>query len=65
MNVLFVHGIDVSRQQYNVKHYGKYEILLLDTCLFYLYFPPDWVGKYLVTYHNNVTRISSGVAHDV
>ena len=30
-----------------------------------LYLPPDWVGKYWVTYHNNVTRISSAVFYDV
>ena len=40
-------------------------MLLLDTCLLYLYLPLDWVGKYLDTYHNNVTHIYSAVSHDV
>ena len=45
MNMMFVRGLDVAYEQYNVKHYSKHEIILLYTCLLYLYFPPDWVGK--------------------
>ena len=65
MDMLFVHGMGVAREQYNVKHYGKHEIVLFDTCLLYLYLPPDWVGQYLGTYHNSVTHISSVVSHDI
>ena len=63
--MFFVHGKEVSRAQYSMKNFGKDKILWLDTCLLYLYLPPDWVGQYLVTYHNNVTHIYSTVAHDV
>ena len=65
MSILFVHCMGIARAQYNVKNLGKHEILLFDTCLLYLYFPTDWVGKYLGNYHNNVTHISGAVAHDV
>ena len=65
MNMMFVCGMDVVRVQYNMKHYGKHEILLFYTCLLYIYLPPDWVGKYLVTYHNNVTHIYSDIDQDV
>ena len=65
MKILLVHSVDVGREHYSVIHYGKYEVLLLDTCLLYLYVPPDWVGKYLSNYHNNITNISSVVDHDV
>ena len=41
MHMLFVCVTDVVRKNYNVKHYGKHEILLLGTCLLYLYLPPD------------------------
>ena len=64
MNMLLVPGMGVSREQYNVKHYGKHERLLLDMCLLYLYLPPDWVGQFLVPYHNNVTHIYSMLDHD-
>ena len=63
--MFFVCDMDVVREQYNMKYHGKHEILLLNTWLLYLYLPPNWVGKYLGTYHNNVTRISSAVFHDV
>ena len=62
-NMLFVSTMDVRRAQYNVRHYSKHEILLLYTYLLYNYFPLDSVGQYLVTYHNNVTHISSAIAH--
>ena len=65
MNMLFVCDMDVSYEHYNVKHCGKHEMLLLDTCLLYLYFPPDWVGKYLGTYNNNITHIYRAIVHDV
>ena len=42
-NMLLVCGIDVGCAQYNVRHYGKHEILLLSTCLLYIYLPTDWV----------------------
>ena len=58
-------GMDAGRAQYNVRHYGKHKILLLDTHLLYLYFSPDLVGQYLGTYHNNVTHISTAVSNDV
>ena len=65
LNMLFIRGMDVGREQYNVRHYGKYEILLLDTCLLYLYLSPEWVGQYLGTYHNNARYVSIAVVHDV
>ena len=65
MSMLFVRGMDVSREQYNLKHYGNRKILLLETCLLYLYLNPDWVVQYLGTYHNNVTHIYSVVVHYV
>ena len=65
MDMLFVCFMDIGCTQYNVLHYGKNENLLLDRCLLHLYFPPDWVGKYLDTYQNNIAHISSAVAHDV
>ena len=65
MNMLFFHGVYVARGQYNVKLYGIHEIILLDTCLLRLYLPPDWLGQYFVTYHNNETHIASAVDHDV
>ena len=65
MNVLFINFMVIGCSRYNVIHYGKHENVLLDKCLLYLYFPPDWVGKYLYTYNNNVTHISSAVSHDV
>ena len=45
MNMLFVCGMGATREQYNVKNYGKHEIVFLDKCLLYLYLPPDWVGQ--------------------
>ena len=45
-------------------HYGKHEILFLDTCFLYLYFPTDWIGQYLGTYHNNGAHISIVVSHN-
>ena len=65
MNMFFVCGMSVDREQYNVKYYGKHEILLLDTWLLYIYYPPDWVGQYLVTYNKNVTYIYSALDHNV
>ena len=53
------------REQWNMKYYSKYEIVLLETCLLYLYSTPDWVGQYLGTYHNSVTHIYSAAAHGV
>ena len=64
MNMLFIHNIDVACKQYNVKNYSKHEIILLDTCLLYLYLRPYWVGQHLNNYHKNVTHISSAVSHD-
>ena len=55
--------MDVGHAQYNTKNYSKHEILLL--YLLYLYFTPDWVGKYLGTYHNSVTHIYSELSHNV
>ena len=49
-NMIFICGVDVGRAQYNVRSYGKNEELLLDTCLLYIYLPPDWAGQYLRTY---------------
>ena len=63
--MFFVRGMDVKRAHYNMKHYGKHDILLLDACLLYLYFTPHWLGQYLVTYHNNITEIYIAVDHDV
>ena len=63
--MLFFGGMGVAREQYNVKHYGKHEIVLLDICLLYLCLPPEWAGQYLGTYHNNVTHISSAVSYGV
>ena len=63
--MLLVCGIDVAPEQWNAKHYGKNKVLLLDTCLLYLYLPPYWVGKYLNTYQNTATHISSELSHDV
>ena len=57
MNKLFLSGMCVGCAQHKVKDYGKHEILLLETFLLYIYLPPDWLGKYLGTYHNNFTRI--------
>ena len=65
MHVLFIRSMDVSLKHYTVKNYGIHEIVLLDTCLLYLYLPPEWVRQYLVTYHNNGTHISSAVTHNV
>ena len=65
MKILLVYRMNVGRAQYSVRNYEKYEILLLDTCLLCLYLPPDWVGKYLGTYHNNITNIFSVVDHYV
>ena len=65
LNIFFICGMDVSREQYYVKNYGKHKIIFLDTCLLYLYFTPDWVGQYLGTFHNSVTHISSAVDHAV
>ena len=65
MNMLLIRGMDVAHEQYNVKHDGKHEILLLDTCLLYLYFTPDWVGQYLGNYHNKLTQIFSALYHGV
>ena len=65
MDTLFFHGMDFDHEQYSVKHYDKHEIVLLKTCLLYIYFHPDWVGQYLDTYHNNVAHISSVVSLDV
>ena len=36
MDMLLVFGMEVTCAEYNVKNYGKHEILLLDTCLLYL-----------------------------
>ena len=44
INMLFVCGTEVASEQYNVKHYGKHDIVLLDTCYLYLYLPLGWVG---------------------
>ena len=63
INMLFIRGMEVYRAQYNMRHYSKHEILLLDTCLLYLYFPPDRVVNYLCTYHNIITHISIVVDH--
>ena len=63
-NMFFVRVMGVIIEQYNMRNYNKHEILLLDTCLLYLYFPPDWVGQYLGIYHNNITHISSSIYHD-
>ena len=65
MNTLFVHSMDAERAQYNMQNYDKHETLLLDMCFLYLYFPADWVGKYLGTYQNNLTHISSAAAYYV
>ena len=65
MKMLFVYGMYFVSEQYNVKHYGKHDILLLEKKLLYLYLPTDWVGQYLYTYHNNVTHISSTLSHYV
>ena len=43
MNMLFICGMDITHEQYNVKHYGKHEIILLDTYFLYLYLPPDYL----------------------
>ena len=64
INMLFIIIMDVVRSHYKVRHYGKHEILLLDTCLLYLYLTPNWVGKYSGIYHKNVTHISCVVSHD-
>ena len=55
MNMLFVRSMDVVHAQYNVKHYVKHEILLLEMCLLYLYLPPDcctwlYLNKNLIIY---------------
>ena len=50
--MLLVSGMEVACVQHNMRHYGKHEILLL-----YLYLNPDWVVKYLGSYHNNATQI--------
>ena len=63
--MLLVHGMDGGRSHYKERHYGKHNILLLNMCLLYIYLPPYMIGKYLGTYHNNITHISSAVAHDV
>ena len=63
--MLVVCCMGVACAHYNVKHYGKHEILLIDTYLLYIYFPPDWVGQYLGTYQNNITHVSSAVSHDI
>ena len=65
MNMLFVLGMGVAYEQYNVKHYGKREIALLDMLLLYIYLTHDWLGQYLGNYHNNGTHISSVVSHGV
>ena len=65
MKMLFVCGMDVAREQYKVNYYCKHEIVLLDTCLFYLYLTTYWVGQYSVTYHKNITHISNMLSHDV
>ena len=57
-------GMDIVQEKYNVKHYGKQNIVLLNTCFLYLYFLPDCVVQYLGTYHNNVTHIYSGLDYD-
>ena len=57
--------MSVGHAQYNMIDYGKHENLLMNKCLLYIYLPPDWVGKYLVTYHNNVTHIYSDIDQDV
>ena len=64
MNVLFIHGMDVECAKYNVRHYRKHEILLLDTFLLYIYFTPNCVWKYLGSYNNNVTHIYIVIVHD-
>ena len=38
-------GMVVARTQYNVKHYGKHEILFMGMCLLNLKLTPDWVGQ--------------------
>ena len=63
LNMLFFRGMDINHSKYNLRHYGKQKILLLDTCLLYLYLTPEWAVQYLSTYHNNVTYISSVVSH--
>ena len=62
---LFVSVMDITREQYNVKHYVKHKIVLLEAFLLCLYLPPNWLVYYLRIYHNNITHISSVVADGV
>ena len=57
--------MDVGPAHYITRDYVKHEILLLYTCLLYLYLTPDWVGQYLGIYHNNVTQTYSTVDNDI
>ena len=63
--MFFVSGMAVTREQYNMENYSKHEILLLDTCLLYIYFTPEQLGQYLDIYHKNVTQISSAISHGI
>ena len=63
--MLFFFFWNAGHAQYNVRRYSKHEILLLDTCLLHLYFTPDWLGKYLDTYQNNMTQNYSEVSYDI
>ena len=65
LNTMCALRMDFCHEIYNMIHFGRHEKLLLDKFLLYLYLTPEWLGKYLGTYHNNVTHIYSAVAHDV
>ena len=56
---------EVYYEIYNVIRFCRHIDAFLDTCVFYLYFPLDWVLPYLDIYHNNATQVSSATAHDV
>ena len=40
-NIFSLSGMDVTHEQYNMKHYNRHEIVLLHTCLLYLYLTPE------------------------
>ena len=65
MAVLLIRCMDIGSAQYIVRNYSEHEKILLNECFLYLYLPPDWVGQYLETYHNNAAQISNISAHDV
>ena len=54
--MLCVLHMDVCHEFYNMICFCRHENLLLEMCLLYLYFPPEWVWKYRGIYHNNVKK---------